>query len=76
MAYDNSGILFRNDRKGDNPKAPDYTGTGTHNGEEIRISGWIKQGKKGKFLSLSFQPKSGNQDQRRQANDDDSDIPF
>ncbi len=80
--YPNSGILFRNDRKRDNPKAPDYQGSANieTDGEtvEYRLSAWIKEGKKGKFLSLSFKVKDGDYSSHRSApsNDDDSDIPF
>jgi uncharacterized protein (DUF736 family) len=60
MAYeqrDNSGSLFKNDRK-EKENQPDYTGTGMCGGEEIRISAWLKTAKSGKkFLSMSFQPK-------------------
>jgi hypothetical protein len=54
--YDNSGILFKNNRK-DSDKHPDYTGTITVNGVEHWLSAWIKQGKKAKFMSLSIKPK-------------------
>ncbi len=61
MSYeqrDNSGNLFRND-KGDNPKRPDYTGKALVNGVPMKISAWIKEGKTGKFMSLSFEePKA------------------
>jgi hypothetical protein len=52
--YDNTnrGVLFRNDRK-ENDKHPDYRGTINVEGHEYEISAWIKEGKKGKFMSLS-----------------------
>lgn len=49
---DNSGVLFSNkDKK--NEKSPDYSGNVIINGKEFRLAGWLKDGKKGKFLSLS-----------------------
>ena len=59
MAYDhkdNSGSLFKND-KGDNPSRPDYRGDCKIGGEVYEIAAWIKDGKNGKFMSLSFKPK-------------------
>lgn len=53
---DGSGNLFRND-KGDNPKRPDYRGDITLGGVQYELSAWIKDGKKGKFMSLSIKPK-------------------
>ena len=60
---DNSGILFTNDRK-EKDSHPDRTGTATIAGIEYRVSGWIKDGQRGKFLTLSFTPK-GEQRQGR-----------
>lgn len=50
---DLSGVLFKNDKKG-NEKAPDYTGDCLIAGSKLRISAWIKEGAKGKFMSLAF----------------------
>ena len=64
MSYtpkDGSGTLFKNDKQG-NPARPDYRGDGMVNGELVEIAGWIKEGKKGKFLSLSFKPKGERQE--------------
>jgi hypothetical protein len=56
MAYipkDNSGSLFRNDQK-KHDKSPDYSGTIMIAGTEKRISAWLREGKKGKYLSLQI----------------------
>lgn len=56
--YDNknSGVLFKNDRK-KTPNQPDYTGSAEANHQEFWISAWVREGKKGKYLSLAFTPK-------------------
>lgn len=60
--YDNTnrGVLFKNDRK-DSDKHPDYKGNINVNGVEFWLSAWIKEGQKGKFMSLSIQPKEAQQ---------------
>jgi hypothetical protein len=54
--HDNSGILFRNDKKTRDTDR-DYGGSATIAGIEYWISGWIKDGKRGKFMTFSFKPK-------------------
>lgn len=56
--YDNNmrGVLFKNDRK-EQPNHPDYKGNAEVDGVDYWLSAWIKEGKNGKFMSLSFKPK-------------------
>jgi hypothetical protein len=52
----NSGALFKNKFR-QTDRHPDYTGNAVIGGAEFWVSAWIKQGEKGKFMSLSFRPK-------------------
>lgn len=57
--YDNrlTGALFNNDRR-TNDKQPNYRGSITlEDGKEYWVSGWIRDGRKGKFLSLALTAK-------------------
>lgn len=56
--YDNNlrGVLFKNDRK-ESANHPDYKGNAEVEGVEYWLSAWIKEGAKGKFMSLSFTAK-------------------
>jgi hypothetical protein len=66
--YDNTdrGVLFKNDRK-ESERHPDYKGNINVGGQEFWLSAWIKDGRSGKFMSLSVQPKEqrGNTDAQR-----------
>lgn len=72
---ENSGTLFRNDKKTEGSKQPDYRGEANVNGEVMEVSAWAKEGKKGWFLSLSFKPPYRNSP-RDNGPDDDDQIPF
>jgi uncharacterized protein (DUF736 family) len=57
---DNSGTLFPNDRKTANNQ-PDFKGQIKVNGKLLDIAGWIKEGTKGNFYSLSVsEPRQQN----------------
>ena len=75
--YDNSGVLFVNDRK-EKENQPDYTGNVVINGSKKRLAGWKKTSKSDpsmNFLSLSI---SDYQEQPAQQSiqNDDNDPPF
>ena len=90
MAYEQKPgdvIIFKNEKKGDNERAPDYKGNGKGlDGEDIEIALWLKQGAKGKFMAGRIKVKGEQQERRpepgRRASDpggfDDmkDDIPF
>jgi len=75
--YDNSGALFKNDRK-ENERDRDYSGTITIEGREYWLSGWIKQGKSAKFIGLSAKPKdaAATTSKPAQTKELDDEIPF
>lgn len=56
--YDNNmrGVLFKNDRK-ESDRHPDYKGSAEVDETEYWVSAWIKEGRNGKFLSMSFTEK-------------------
>ncbi len=50
---DNSGFIFKNDRKTQETH-PDYKGTINVDGVEKSISLWVKEGQKGKFFGAAI----------------------
>jgi len=84
--YDNTnrGVLFKSDRK-ERDSHPDYRGSINVNGQEFWLSSWLKEGQKGKFMSLSITPKeqapapskpAAKQTKGVPMDDFDSDVPF
>jgi uncharacterized protein (DUF736 family) len=79
--YDNTnrGVLFKNERK-ESDKHPDYKGNLNVEGVEYWLDAWIKEGKSGKFMSVSIKKKEPMQKQvdvKKQQNPmDDDDLPF
>ena len=73
--YDNSGALFRDDRKAKETDR-DYSGSITIAGAEYWLSAWVRTSSKtGKrFLSLSAKPKVEKAE--RVARDLDEAVPF
>lgn len=54
--YDNSGTLGKNERK-EKDTHPSHSGQCTIDGVDYWISAWVKEGRNGKFFSLSFRAK-------------------
>jgi hypothetical protein len=88
MAYEmkeGSGKLFKNEKK-EKKEDRDYQGSIMINGKEHWFSGWINQGKNGKYLSVSigkekersnFTPKGNDEMPKNTIVDDDlGDVPF
>ena len=76
---DNSGALFRNNKKQEGDKLPDYNGTIKINGVEKQIAGWVRQGAKGSFLSLKIsEPYKKPLDAKfvKSKVEDSGDLPF
>lgn len=77
---DNSGVLFSNDKR-EKESHPNYKGNIMVDGKSYWISGWIKEGKNGKFMGLAVSPKEEQTSQpqskpKARIEDMDQDIPF
>ena len=88
IEYDNTnrGVLFKNDRKVEGDKKPEYQGSLNVDGVEFFLDAWLKVGKSGaKFMSVSVKRKDKQASTPPAAkpapvssgfDDMDSDIPF
>lgn len=79
--YDNRNrfTLFRNNRKREGKKDPDFNGTFTdQNGREFWMNAWTTSPKSGgeKFLSGSLKLKEGGQKAPPQTQGLDDEVPF
>lgn len=78
---DNSGALFKNDKR-EKDSHPNATGTAMIDGVLYYVSAWTKEGKMGKFQSLSFKRKEPIQAStpktapKKSAADDPDDLTF
>ena len=68
---DNSGILFKNEKKTSDSQ-PQAKGTAMIGGKNYYVAAWTKEGKKGKFQTLSFTPVAEANVDKEQ----DEPIPF
>lgn len=59
--YPDSGTMSRNKRR-EKDTHPEFTGSGEFEGREFWINAWVKEGKDGKFFSLSFKARHPRQD--------------
>ena len=84
MAYEikeNTGSIFKNDYKKDNPKAPDYKGKCNIDGKDLEMAMWLSETKKGtKYFSVRFseaweQPEAKKEETKAEEVASD-DLPF
>ncbi len=71
----NSGVLFKNAKK-ERDSQPDYDGKINVEGTEYYLSAWIKEGARGKFMSLSVKPKTEQPVLTKPKPNGDPDIPW
>jgi len=80
MTYEqreNTGALFRNDKKQPGERTPDYRGDAMVNGVKVEIAAWIKESASGKkFLSLKFQEPRERDAAPKAAPIPEADFPF
>jgi hypothetical protein len=68
-------MLGRNTNK-QSDKHPDYSGTINIDGKDYWLSGWLKEGKNGKFFSLAVKEKETKKAPPKDDFMGDDDIPF
>ena len=76
--YDNSGVLFVNDRK-EKETQPDYTGNIVMGGVKKRLAGWKKTSKSDpsmSFLSISVSDFLEKKEEPVQQTEKQDDLPF
>lgn len=78
-----SGVLFKNERKQEGSKQPDYTGPGeTQDGRKVKLAAWLKQKNGRTFMSWAVQEDNSDKDQQQShpqqagGDVDSADIPF
>ena len=72
------GTWHKNNKAG-NEKRPDYRGELLLNGVVYELAGWIKDGKRGKWMSVAAKPKDAPKVDKpapKPAQDFEDDIPF
>ena len=65
MAYEHregQGSLFKNSKKEEGSKQPDYRGDALVNGVLMEIAAWVKEGANGgRFFSLAIKPREARE---------------
>jgi hypothetical protein len=51
------GVMYKNNRKEEGTNQPDYRGFCHIDGKEYETSGWIREGRNGKFISYAMKPR-------------------
>lgn len=73
MSKDNSGALFKNDKKRPDKQDPDYNGSAIVNGVPYWLNCWINEKDGRKYMAIKFKEKEGTAAESIQA---DTAIPF
>lgn len=71
----NTGTLFKNTKK-TNDKHPDYYGSLLVGSKEMRLAAWVKDGKNGKYMSISLSEPRPDAAATSAPDTPDTDLPF